>query len=137
MTSPFFKLYCLGANVEVLVNKDSTINSLLFQDASMHSTYNAYPEFLCLDATYKLLEIHLPVYILLCEDGNGTISFSLFTLLIFFVNYCIYLSGNLNSFFNMTRMQPGLITLYISRKPTVLDNIYCIQYINIFCLSGI
>ncbi|XP_047125572.2 zinc finger SWIM domain-containing protein 1-like [Hydra vulgaris] len=37
----------------------------------MHSAYNAYPEFLCMDATYKLLEIRLPVYILLCEDGAG------------------------------------------------------------------
>ncbi|XP_065671008.1 uncharacterized protein LOC136089204 [Hydra vulgaris] len=37
----------------------------------MHSAYNAFPEFLCMDATYKFLEIRLPVYILLCEDGAG------------------------------------------------------------------
>ena len=31
----------------------------------------AYPKFVCIDATYKLLELHFPVYMLLIEDGNG------------------------------------------------------------------
>ena len=31
----------------------------------------AYPELVCIDATYKLLELRFPVYILLIEDGNG------------------------------------------------------------------
>ncbi|XP_047145569.2 uncharacterized protein LOC124818598 [Hydra vulgaris] len=60
-----------NANVEVLTDADNNLQGLFFQDFFMHSVYNAYPEFLCMDATYKLLEIRLPVYILLCEDGAG------------------------------------------------------------------
>lgn len=37
----------------------------------MKQVFAAYPEILCVDATYKLLELHLPLYILLVEDGNG------------------------------------------------------------------
>ena len=31
----------------------------------MKTTFSAYPELLCLDATYKLLELGLPVYLML------------------------------------------------------------------------
>ena len=31
----------------------------------------AYPELLCMDATYKLLELRFPLYIILVEDRNG------------------------------------------------------------------
>ena len=37
----------------------------------MKDIFAAYPEFVCIDATYKLLELRFPVYILLVEDGNG------------------------------------------------------------------
>ena len=37
----------------------------------MKETFHAYPEFLCLDATYKLLQLGIPVYLMLCEDSNG------------------------------------------------------------------
>ena len=37
----------------------------------MRDTFKAYPELLCLDATYKLLELRLPVYLMLSEDSNG------------------------------------------------------------------
>ena len=37
----------------------------------MRDTFKAYPELLCLDATYKLLELGLPVYIMLNMDSNG------------------------------------------------------------------
>lgn len=33
--------------------------------------FAAYPELLCIDATYKLLELCLHLYIMLAEDGNG------------------------------------------------------------------
>ena len=32
---------------------------------------NAYPEMICIDATYRLLSIRAPVYIILVEDGCG------------------------------------------------------------------
>ena len=44
---------------------------LFFQDSEMKSIFNSYPELVCIDATYKLLELRFPVYIMLIEDGNG------------------------------------------------------------------
>ncbi|KAJ8969090.1 hypothetical protein NQ314_001934 [Rhamnusium bicolor] len=37
----------------------------------MKNSLSAYPEFICIDATYKLLDIKAPLYIILNEDGNG------------------------------------------------------------------
>jgi len=37
----------------------------------MRNAYSAYPEVLCVDGTYKLLDLRLPVYIFLCEDSMG------------------------------------------------------------------
>ena len=44
---------------------------LFFQDSEMKSIFNSYPELVCIDATYKLLELRFPVYIMLIEDSNG------------------------------------------------------------------
>ena len=44
---------------------------LFFQDAMMKDAFRAYPEIIFLDATYKLLELALPIYLFLCEDSNG------------------------------------------------------------------
>ncbi len=37
----------------------------------MKDIFAAYPELVCVDATYKLLELRFPVYVMLIEDGNG------------------------------------------------------------------
>ena len=37
----------------------------------MKDTLKAYPEFLCIDATYKLLELRLSMCIMVREDSNG------------------------------------------------------------------
>ena len=37
----------------------------------MKQCFSSYPEIIFLDATYKLLQIGLPIYLLLCEDSNG------------------------------------------------------------------
>ena len=37
----------------------------------MKQNFAAYPELVCVDATYKLLELHFPVYVMLIKDGNG------------------------------------------------------------------
>ena len=42
-----------------------------FQDVGMEEAFSAYPEIVCIDATYKLTEFRIPVYILLVEDGMG------------------------------------------------------------------
>ena len=37
----------------------------------MISCFQAYPELLCVDATYKLFNLGLPTYLFLSEDSNG------------------------------------------------------------------
>ena len=56
----------------VLVNSDNDLDGIFFfQDEGMKQAFAGYPELLCIDATYKLLELRLPLYIMLAEDGNG------------------------------------------------------------------
>ena len=37
----------------------------------MKNVFAAYPKIVCIDATYKLIDLRFPVYIILVEDGNG------------------------------------------------------------------
>lgn len=57
--------------MDVFSDEEKNFKGLFFQDASMMQCFSAYPEIIFLDATYKLLEIGLPTYLLLCEDSNG------------------------------------------------------------------
>ena len=57
--------------MNVLINNEKDLQGLFFQDEAMKQAFAAYPELLCIDATYKLLELRLPLYIMLAEDGNG------------------------------------------------------------------
>ena len=61
----------IGASVEVYSDKDNNFKGLFFQDKQMMEAFHAYPEVLCMDATYKLLALGLPVFLMLCEDSNG------------------------------------------------------------------
>ena len=61
----------IGASVEVFTDERKNLIGLNFQEREMKTTFSAYPELLCLDATYKLLELGLPVYLMLSEDANG------------------------------------------------------------------
>ena len=56
--------------MEIYSDKDKNFKGLFFQDQQME-VFQAYPELVCIDATYKLLELGLPVNLMLCEDSNG------------------------------------------------------------------
>ena len=43
----------------------------IFQDEEMWRTYDRFPEMLFVDATYKLNDLRVPLYLFLVEDGNG------------------------------------------------------------------
>lgn len=58
----------IGAIVEVFLNADNVLQGFFFR---MSQVISAYPELLCMDATYKLLELRFPLYVMLVEDGNG------------------------------------------------------------------
>ena len=56
--------------MEVCLQGD-TFSGLFFQDGLMKSTFAAFPELLLVDATYKLNDLRMPLYLMMCVDGNG------------------------------------------------------------------
>lgn len=61
----------LGACVEVIADQSNVLQGIFFQDQDMKNIFSTFPELVCVDATYKLLELRFPVYVMLIEDGNG------------------------------------------------------------------
>ena len=47
------------------------MQGIYFQDQEMKNVFTAYPELVCIDATYKPLDLRFQVNIILVEDGNG------------------------------------------------------------------
>ena len=60
-----------GATVELLIDDENNFKGLFYQDNYMKNIYSKFPELLLVDATYKLLDLRLPVYLQLCVDGDG------------------------------------------------------------------
>jgi zinc finger SWIM domain-containing protein 3 len=60
-----------NARIKVSVNEDNELLGILFQDERMARIYEKYPELLLIDATYKLNNRRIPLFILLVVDGNG------------------------------------------------------------------
>jgi len=44
---------------------------LFIQAAEMMQSFKSYPEIVFIDATYKLLQIGVPTYLMLAKDSNG------------------------------------------------------------------
>jgi len=57
--------------VKVLADEENMFRGLFYQDKYMQEVFKWYPEMLFCDATYKLLDLRLSVYIMLAVDGNG------------------------------------------------------------------
>lgn len=57
--------------MDVLAKDENIFQGIYFQDEEMKQIFASYPELVCIDATYKLLELRCPLYIMLVEDGNG------------------------------------------------------------------
>lgn len=64
-------MLCVGASVEIFSDEERNFKGLFFQDPQMKEAFRAYPELVCIDATYKLLDLGLPVYLMLVEDSNS------------------------------------------------------------------
>ncbi|XP_057305020.1 uncharacterized protein LOC130641982 [Hydractinia symbiolongicarpus] len=60
-----------GATVKVIVDSEDTLNAICYQDMEMRKAFSAYPDLLMLDATYKLNDLRMPVYLLICVDADG------------------------------------------------------------------
>ena len=60
-----------GAIVEVSKDESDTLSSVYFQTQGWKNTYARYPELVLIDATYKLKNFRMPLYIMMVVDGNG------------------------------------------------------------------
>ena len=60
-----------NSTIEVMVNKDNDSKCLFYQDEKMKTVLAMFPELLMVDATYKLLDLKQPVYVLLAIDGHS------------------------------------------------------------------
>ena len=63
-----------GAYVKLQTSNKSEnpeLTGLFFQDERMRQVFAEYPEFLCVDATYKVNDLRMPLYLLIVENGNG------------------------------------------------------------------
>ena len=54
---------------EVVINNDNQLQTLYYQENKMIKLFAYYPELLLLDATYKLNNSRMPLYVLMCVDG--------------------------------------------------------------------
>ena len=57
--------------MEVFHDSDGVFTGIFYQDAQMLRMYSLFPEVVMCDATYKLTNLRMPVYILLGIDGDG------------------------------------------------------------------
>ena len=64
-------LIIVGSTVEVFTDDTDTFTSLVFQDSTMKAIFSSYPEVIFVDATYKLTNLRMPVYLMMSIDGNG------------------------------------------------------------------
>ena len=55
-----------SVNVEVFADQDENFLGIFYQDHSMKQLYSASPEVLFVDATHKVNELRMPLYIFLC-----------------------------------------------------------------------
>ena len=59
------------SSVDIMMDDEENFKGLLYQDTCMRNMYMEFPEVMLVDATYKLLDLRVPVYLLLVVDGNG------------------------------------------------------------------
>ncbi len=68
-TQVFF--HSIGSIVEVVITAENVVNGIYYQDKQMRQMYDRFPEIVFVDATYKLNDLRMPLYLFLVEDGNG------------------------------------------------------------------
>lgn len=57
--------------MEIFKDDNDVLVSIYFQTQAMQNTFSKFPELLLIDATYKLNNLRMPMYILIIVDGNG------------------------------------------------------------------
>lgn len=60
-----------GAKVRVLRDENNELCCIFFQDPRMASMFDKYPELVLYDATYKMNDREIPLFVHSVVDGNG------------------------------------------------------------------
>lgn len=60
-----------GCRTDAVVDEENNFKGLFYHDTGMQNIYAHFPEILLVDATYKLLDLQMPVCLLMCIDGDG------------------------------------------------------------------
>lgn len=60
-----------NARVRIIRNENNDLVGVFFQDERMAHFYDKYPEIIFFDATHKLNNLDMPLFIQLCVDDNG------------------------------------------------------------------
>ena len=61
----------LGAFVEVSHDDNNVLSCIYFRTKSWLNTFEKFPELILIDATYKLNNLNMPLYVIMVVDGNG------------------------------------------------------------------
>ncbi|XP_065639464.1 zinc finger SWIM domain-containing protein 1-like [Hydra vulgaris] len=62
---------CNGPDLELRTDENGIVTGIFFQDYEMKRFFSLYPELLLVDATYKLTNLRMPLYLLLVVGPNG------------------------------------------------------------------
>ena len=62
------ELNVLGSLIEVFTDASNTFTGLLFPDSVMKSVFYLNPEVILVDATYKLNNFRMPLYLLMSKS---------------------------------------------------------------------
>ena len=57
--------------VEIVKDEKNVLQGIYYQKKIMQQIFSKFPELLLIDATYKLNDLRMPLYIMMVVDGNG------------------------------------------------------------------
>ena len=58
-------------SIEVFCDEEDYLLGIFYQDTAMHKAYASFSEILFVDATHKLTNLRMPLYMFLVSGGNG------------------------------------------------------------------
>ena len=61
----------LGAIVEVSHDDNNVLSCIYFQTKSWQNMFERFPGLILIDATHKLNNLNMPLYVIMVVDGNG------------------------------------------------------------------
>lgn len=60
-----------GAKVILITDEHKELQILFLQTPHMQQAFKSFPEVVLLDATYRTNKLHMPLFVLVVQDGSG------------------------------------------------------------------